>query len=72
MQSGVNVDAYRSLAERGEIPVIASGGVSASTMFARSPRSGRRIEGAIVGTALYEQRSRCPRPSPPGVTGEGA
>lgn len=54
MQTGVNVEATRSLAEAINIPVIASGGVAALEDIRKLllfEKSG--IEGVIVGKALY-------------------
>lgn len=55
MLSGVNLEATRELAERGGIPVIASGGVATLAdvqALARSARAG--ICGVITGRAIYE------------------
>lgn len=53
MQTGVNYGAYRALADRVDIPIIASGGVS-SLDDIRDLRTIKRVEGVIVGRALYE------------------
>jgi phosphoribosylformimino-5-aminoimidazole carboxamide ribotide isomerase len=53
MQKGVNYGAYRALADRVTIPIIASGGVS-SLDDIRDLRTVRRVESVIVGRALYE------------------
>jgi len=53
MQAGVNYGAYRALADRVDIPIIASGGVS-SIDDIRDLRTIKRVEGVIVGRALYE------------------
>jgi len=53
MQTGVNAEAYRTLAARTDIAVIASGGVTSLDdirALARVPG----VEGVIVGRALYE------------------
>jgi len=55
MQTGVNVDAYESIAETAGFPVIASGGVSTLDDFAALAALGPdAVEGAITGRALYE------------------
>ena len=54
MQAGVNYGAYRALADRVDIPIIASGGVS-SIDDIRDLRTIKRVEGVIVGRALYER-----------------
>ncbi|MDY0088405.1 MAG: 1-(5-phosphoribosyl)-5-[(5-phosphoribosylamino)methylideneamino]imidazole-4-carboxamide isomerase [Coriobacteriia bacterium] len=56
MQTGVNARAYRELSERSPMTVIASGGVSTLDDIRALAAIGRRVEGAIVGTALYEAR----------------
>ena len=55
MMQGVNVPATRNLAERGGIPVIASGGVTTiEDIKALSREASSGIMGAISGRALYE------------------
>ncbi len=57
MLKGLNLDATIALAEKITIPVIASGGL-ASLDDVRSlvkPRA-RKLEGAIIGRALYDER----------------
>lgn len=55
MQTGVNVDAYETVAEAAGFPVIASGGVSTLDDFRELAALGPDvIEGAITGRALYE------------------
>ena len=53
MQAGVNWGAYRALADHVDIPIIASGGVS-SLDDIRDLRGIKRVEGVIVGRAIYE------------------
>ena len=60
MQSGVNVAAYRDLAENAPMTIIASGGVTALDDIRALAAIGRRVEGVIVGVALYEQRFTLP------------
>ena len=56
MKTGVNVDFTGTLADAVSIPVIASGGVKAtSDITALRARTGKNaIEGAILGRALYD------------------
>jgi phosphoribosylformimino-5-aminoimidazole carboxamide ribotide isomerase len=58
MLSGLNLDQTVALAERLTTPVIASGGVGSldDLVALRHRSSGTRIEGAIVGRALYDGR----------------
>ena len=60
MLTGLNLDATLALAERITAPVIASGGVGAmadlDALVARASQSRGRIEGVIVGRALYDGR----------------
>ncbi len=53
-QKGVNYGAYRALADRIDIPVIASGGVASLDDVRDLASIGPQVEGVIVGTALYE------------------
>lgn len=53
-QSGINYGAYRALVDQVDIPVIASGGVATIDDIRDLLSIGDRIEGVIVGTALYE------------------
>jgi phosphoribosylformimino-5-aminoimidazole carboxamide ribotide isomerase len=53
-QSGINYGAYRALVDQVDIPVIASGGVATIEDIRDLVSIGDRIEGVIVGTALYE------------------
>jgi len=53
-QQGVNYGAYRAIANQIDIPVIASGGVATLQDIRDLLTIGPRIEGVIVGTALYE------------------
>lgn len=54
MQTGVNYGAYRALADQVDVPVIASGGVASLDDIRDLAAIGPRIEGVIVGRALYE------------------
>lgn len=55
MLSGVNLEATCELAERGGIPVIASGGVATlADVQALAARAGSGICGVITGRAIYE------------------
>ena len=55
MQTGIDADAYRHIAEVAGFPVVASGGISSladiRVLAAAGPEA---IEGAITGRALYE------------------
>lgn len=54
MLNGPNMDALKEIIERSSFPVIASGGIT-SLEDLRAVRSlGPKIEGAIVGKALYD------------------
>jgi phosphoribosylformimino-5-aminoimidazole carboxamide ribotide isomerase len=57
MLQGLNLDATISLADEIGIPVIASGGFASMEDVRRllEPRA-RKLEGAIVGRALYDGR----------------
>lgn len=56
MLSGPNLDLLRSVCEVTDKPVIASGGVSSlDDLRALAGLTGIGVEGAIVGTALYER-----------------
>ena len=55
MQTGIDVDAYRRVAELFGAPVVASGGVtSTDDLRALAAAGSDVIEGAITGRALYE------------------
>jgi phosphoribosylformimino-5-aminoimidazole carboxamide ribotide isomerase len=54
MQVGINYGAYRALVDQVSIPVIASGGVASLEDIADLQTIGPRLEGVIVGRALYE------------------
>jgi len=53
-QEGVNYGAYRAIANQIDIPVIASGGVASLRDIQDLVGIGERVEGVIIGTALYE------------------
>ncbi|HEX9093756.1 MAG TPA: 1-(5-phosphoribosyl)-5-[(5-phosphoribosylamino)methylideneamino]imidazole-4-carboxamide isomerase [Coriobacteriia bacterium] len=56
-QRGVNYGAYRALASQIDIPIIASGGVCSLDDIRDLRTIGRhKVEGVIIGTALYEQQ----------------
>jgi len=61
MLKGLNLDATIALAEQVSIPVIASGGLAslADVRALVAPRA-RKLEGAIVGRALYDGRLDAP------------
>lgn len=55
MQTGIDVDAYRRVAEIAGFPVVASGGISSlDDVRALAAAGSGVIEGAITGRALYE------------------
>ena len=55
MQTGVNADAYRHIAEVAGFPVVASGGIAVlDDLRSLAALGGDVIEGAICGRALYE------------------
>ena len=54
MLTGPNLPALRGVVEQSTIPVIASGGISRIEDLRAIQSLGRRIEGAIVGKALYD------------------
>lgn len=54
--TGVNVEATAALAAAVAIPVIASGGVAAVDDISALAAADDRIEGAIIGRALYDGR----------------
>ena len=56
MMVGPNLAALRVMAERSPVPVIASGGITRVEDLLALKSQGPRIEGAIVGKALYEGR----------------
>ena len=60
MQSGINYGAYRALASRIDIPVIASGGVASLDDIRDLAAIGPAVEGVIVGRALYENAFSLP------------
>ncbi len=59
--TGPNLDLLRAVADRTDIPVIASGGVSSlDDLRAIATLTGSGVEGAIVGKALYAERFTLP------------
>lgn len=55
MQTGIDADAYRHIAEVAGFPVVASGGISSLDDIRALAAAGPEvIEGAITGRALYE------------------
>ncbi len=55
MQTGIDVDAYRRVADLAGFPVVASGGISTLDDIRALAAAGPEvIEGAITGRALYE------------------
>jgi phosphoribosylformimino-5-aminoimidazole carboxamide ribotide isomerase len=58
MLSGLNLDQTVALSHRLTTPVIASGGVGSLAHLAalKDAAQGTRIEGVIVGRALYDGR----------------
>ena len=55
MQTGIDVDSYRKVADIAGFPVVASGGIaSLSDVRALADAGADVIEGAITGRALYE------------------
>ena len=55
MQTGIDVDAYRSISEVAGFPVVASGGIASLDDLRKLTALGEGvIEGAINGRALYE------------------
>ena len=57
MLQGPNLDLLRSVCERTERPVVASGGITdLSDLSALASLVPEGVEGAIIGTALYEGR----------------
>jgi phosphoribosylformimino-5-aminoimidazole carboxamide ribotide isomerase len=55
LKTGINLELTGAMADAVSIPVIASGGVrSIDDLRALKERSGRPIEGAILGRALYD------------------
>jgi phosphoribosylanthranilate isomerase len=59
--TGPNLDLLRAVADRTDVPVIASGGVSnLDDLRAIAMLTGSGVEGAIVGKALYAERFTLP------------
>ena len=55
MQTGIDVEAYRHIAQVAGFPVVASGGISSTADIAALAATGDDIiEGCITGRALYE------------------
>jgi phosphoribosylformimino-5-aminoimidazole carboxamide ribotide isomerase len=56
MLSGPNLVALREVVELSPFPVIASGGISRVEDLLAVQALGPRVEGAIVGKALYDEK----------------
>jgi phosphoribosylformimino-5-aminoimidazole carboxamide ribotide isomerase len=56
MMEGPNLSLLREIMERSPVPVIASGGITRLEDLQAIGSLGPKVEGAIVGTALYEGR----------------
>lgn len=69
-QRGVNYGAYKALARQVDIPIIASGGVSSLEDVRDLRTIGPRVEGVIIGTALYEERFTLAEAIQAGLRGE--
>ena len=55
MQTGIDVEAYRHIAQVAGFPVVASGGISSVADIAALAEAGDDvIEGYVTGRALYE------------------
>ena len=54
MQTGIDVEAYRHIAQVAGFPVVASGGISTTADISSLAAVGDAIEGCITGRALYE------------------
>ncbi len=55
MQTGIDVDMYRTAAHTAGFPVVASGGISGiDDIYALAEAGSEVVEGAIVGRAIYE------------------
>ncbi len=66
MQTGIDVAAYRHVAEVAGFPVVASGGISTLEDIRALAAVGEgAIEGAITGRALYEATLRWYKRWPP-------
>jgi phosphoribosylformimino-5-aminoimidazole carboxamide ribotide isomerase len=61
MQVGINYGAYRALVDHVSIPVIASGGAASLDDIRDLTEIGPRLEGVIVGRALYENSFTLPQ-----------
>jgi phosphoribosylformimino-5-aminoimidazole carboxamide ribotide isomerase len=61
MQVGINYGAYRALVDQIEIPIIASGGVASLEDIRDLTSIGPRLEGVIIGRALYEDSFTLPQ-----------
>lgn len=61
MQVGINYGAYRALVDQVSIPIIASGGVATLEDIRDLTTIGPRLEGVIVGRALYEDSFTLPQ-----------
>ena len=54
MQTGIDVERYREVAEIAGFPVVASGGVASIEDIERLAACPEAVEGAITGRAIYE------------------
>lgn len=60
MLTGPNIPSLRQIVEQSAVPVIASGGISRVEDLRHIRALGSRIEGAIVGKALYDGKLSLP------------
>lgn len=60
MLSGPNLDALREVLQHAPCPVVASGGVTRLDDLVAIKALGARVEGAIVGKALYDKKFTYP------------
>ncbi|MGB3733798.1 MAG: bifunctional 1-(5-phosphoribosyl)-5-((5-phosphoribosylamino)methylideneamino)imidazole-4-carboxamide isomerase/phosphoribosylanthranilate isomerase PriA [Ilumatobacter sp.] len=60
MLAGPNLDLHRAVADATSTPVIASGGIASIDDVTQLARSGARLDGAVLGKALYAGRFTLP------------